>query len=89
MKTPKPAGGWASRSTSSFSATIWSRASLRVDDQALVLGGDRGEVGLQVGDPLLEHAALAGRLGESPAQGVDLVPQRADLRIQVVAGDAG
>ena len=29
-KTPKPDGGWASRSTSSFSATIWSRASRRV-----------------------------------------------------------
>ena len=28
--TPKPDGGWASRSTSSFSATIWSRASRRV-----------------------------------------------------------
>ena len=29
-KTPNPDGGWASRSTSSFSATIWSRASRRV-----------------------------------------------------------
>ena len=28
--------------------------------QPLVLGGDRGEVRLQVGDPLLEHAARAG-----------------------------
>jgi len=29
-KTPNPDGGWASRSTSSFSATIWSRASRSV-----------------------------------------------------------
>ena len=29
-KTPNPEGGWASRSTSSFSATIWSRASRSV-----------------------------------------------------------
>jgi len=29
-KTPKPDGGCASRSTSSFSATIWSRASRSV-----------------------------------------------------------
>ena len=64
MKTPKPAGGWASRSTSSFSATIWSRASLRVRDQALVLGGDRGQVGLQVGEPLLEGTHVARGLGE-------------------------
>ncbi len=27
---PKPVGGWASRSTSSFSVMIWSRASRRV-----------------------------------------------------------
>ena len=52
-------------------------------DQALVLGGDRGEVGLQVADPLFERAQVAGRLGESAAQGVDLVLQRADLRVQV------
>ena len=29
-KTPNPEGGWASRSTSSLSATIWSRASRSV-----------------------------------------------------------
>ena len=57
-------------------------------DQPLVLGGDRGEVRLQVGHPLLERAQVAGRLGEPLAQGVDLVPQRADLRIQVAASSA-
>jgi hypothetical protein len=30
MKIPNPDGGWASRSISSLSETIWSRASLRV-----------------------------------------------------------
>ena len=54
-------------------------------DQPLVLGGDPGEVRLQVGHAFLEGTQVARRLGEPLAQGVDLVAQRADLRILVAA----
>ena len=71
-KVPKPAGGWASRSTSSLSVMIWSRASRRVWARRSFCEVTAGQRALGVGEPLLEAAGVrrarrpAGGAGRSP-----------------------
>ena len=81
---PKPAGGWASRSTSSLSVMIWSRASRRVWASRSFCDGDRGQRALGVGEPQLEAAGVAGRVGQPAAQVGDLGLQEAHLARELV-----
>ena len=55
-KVPKPAGGWASRSTSSLSFMIWSRASRRVCASRSFCEGEAGEGPLGVRKAQLQPA---------------------------------
>ena len=54
-KTPKLAGGWASRSTSPFSETIWSRASRNVAASRSLLAAVVLASAASVGEPAFEH----------------------------------
>ncbi len=85
-KTPKPAGGWASRSTSSFRATIWSRASWSVSTSRSFWVVTAARLACRSAIRSSSTRLLPRAIGEAPAQGVDLVLQGADLRIQVAPG---
>ena len=87
--TPKPAGGWASRSTSSLRATIWSRASRRVLAKPLVLRGHACQVGLQLDDPLFENPRVTRRVGELTSQDGDLLLKKGDLARGVLRTPCG
>ena len=80
-KTPKPDGGCASRSTSSFSATIWSRprAACR---QAVVLPGDTGKAGLSLTQPLFQQPRLHRRVRQPAPQRGNFLLEEGDLRGQ-------
>ena len=69
---PKPAGGWASRSTSSLSFMIWSRASRSVWARRSFWDVTAGERALRVGEAELEAAGVPGRVGEPAAKVGDL-----------------
>ena len=52
-------------------------------DESLVLPGHAGQGGLGVGEPLLEHAHAAGRLGELAAQRRDLLFEETELALKL------
>ena len=80
----EPAGGCASRSTSSLSATIWSRASRRVLGEPIVLRRDRSKRPLGVGEPELHAAALRRRLGQPAPEVDDLGLEKAHLGFELL-----
>ena len=64
-KTPKLAGGWASRSTSALRVMICSRASRSVAASRSLLAAVRPGVGAGIGQPALEHGQIVRMRGNS------------------------
>ena len=85
-KVPKPAGGWASRSTSSLSFMIWSRASRRVwasrSFWEVTAASERCVSASRSSRP----RECAGRVAQPTAQVGDLGLQEAHLAHELFAG---
>ena len=87
-KVPKPVGGWASRSTSSLSVTICSRASRRVWASRSFCEVTADERTLGVQQPLVEVAGRARAVREPATQLGDLGLEEGDLVQQLGSGRA-
>ena len=87
-KVPKPAGGWASRSTSSLSFMIWSRASRSVWARRSFWRGHRGQRRWVSARRSSRPRECAGRVAQPAAQVGDLGLQEAHLAGELLGAAA-
>ena len=79
-KTPNPEGGWASRSTSSLSATIWSRASRSVSASRSFWPVTEARLASVSRRRSSRRPDMPGRVGQPPPQHCHLLLEEGDLR---------
>ena len=78
--TPKPDGGWASRSNFLLERHDLVACLAQRIGQPLILAGDRGQAGLGLTQALLEKPGMPGRVSQPAPQHCHLLLEEGDLR---------